>query len=120
MTNRRKALIEAYKQMKPDMGIFCIRARGSNQLFLETAHDLKSFINRTLFQLNMGSHPNKMLQQDWTKLGEEHFDIEVLEKLTYDKDETKEDYSEELAILRMMWEERLTAEGAVFYQKRLP
>jgi hypothetical protein len=30
----------------------------------------------------------------------------VLEKLKYDKDETKTDYSEELAILKMLWEEK--------------
>lgn len=120
MTNRRKELVEAYKQMKPDMGIFRIRAREGNKCFLEVTQDLKSFINRTLFQLNMGSHPNKELQKEWTARGEEHFAVEVLEKLKYDKDETKEDYSEELAILRMVWEEKLAAEGLTFYQKRLP
>ena len=48
---------------------------------------------------------NRELQQDWTRLGEADFEIEILEKLKYDKDETKTDYSEELEILKMEWEE---------------
>lgn len=105
--NRRKELVEQYKQMKPDMGIFWIRSKSSQRCYIETAQDIKSKINRTKFQLEAGLHPNQELQQEWKQFGEANFIIEVLEKLKYDKDESKTDYSEELQILKMEWEEKL-------------
>ena len=117
--NRRKELVEQYKQMKPDMGIFWVRCKDSSKCFLETSRNLKGKMNSTRFQLDAGNHPYQQLQKEWKELGAEHFDIEVLELLKYDKDESKTDYSEELAILKMVWEERLTANQIAFYQKKM-
>ena len=107
---RRKELVEQYKQMKPDMGIFLIHCKTTNKGLLETSQNLKGKINSVRFQLSGGMHPNRELQNDWSKLGEEHFAIEILETLKYDKDESKTDYSEELAILRMVWEDKLAGQ----------
>jgi len=41
----------------------------------------------------------------------------VLENLKYDKDKEKTDYTEELDILKMFWEEKLREQGAEFYKK---
>lgn len=35
----------------------------------------------------------------------------ILENLEYDKDESKTDYTEELALLQMIWEEKLAKEN---------
>ncbi|HHV44985.1 MAG TPA: GIY-YIG nuclease family protein [Firmicutes bacterium] len=110
MTDRRKELKEQYRQMKPEMGIFLIRSRRESVGYLEATQNLKSTINSTVFKLNFGNHPNKKLQELWKKEGEAGFTIEVLETLPYDKDESKTDYSEELAILRTIWEEKLANE----------
>jgi len=106
MTNR-KELKEHYKKLKPDMGVFKIESRTSGNCFLFLAPDLKSLMNRSLFQLNMGSHPNRRLQNEWQEQGGNAFSIEVLERLEYDRSETKIDYSEELEILRLIWSEKL-------------
>lgn len=60
---------------------------------------------------DMGNHFNKNLQEEWKKQGKENFTIEILEKLEYDKDESKTDYSEELEILKMVWKEKLVKKG---------
>lgn len=116
MKNRRKELVEQYKQMKPDMGLFWIRSKTSPKCFIETSQNLKGKINSITFQLNAGAHPNQELQKDWKELGPAHFTIEILELLKYDKDESKTDYSEELTILKMVWEEKMFAEKMVFYK----
>lgn len=118
MSTRRKELIEQFKQMKPDMGIFWIRSKQSNKFFLETSQNLKGKMNSIRFQLDAGAHPNQELQSEWKKLGEDHFHFEILETLKYDKDETKTDYSEELAILKLMWEEKLNNQKLVPYQQK--
>jgi hypothetical protein len=43
------------------------------------------------------------------------FIIEILEKLKYDKDEPDNDYSEDLELLKIIWEEKLLQKGMKFY-----
>lgn len=118
MTDRRKALIEQYKQMKPDMGLFRVRLKDGGKCFLETSQNLKGKMNSVRFQLDAGNHPNRELQRDWQRYGPDRFEFEVLELLPYDKDESKTDYAEELAILKHIWEERLLEEGFEFYRRK--
>jgi len=113
--DKRKELKEKYKMMKPDMGVFIIKSNLNNKCYIEGAKDLKSKINRAKFQLEFGNFPNKELQQEWKKYGENNFSVEILEILKYDEDETKNDYSEDLALLTMVWQERLLREGMKFY-----
>ncbi|MFA5523587.1 MAG: hypothetical protein WDA24_04440 [Tissierellales bacterium] len=50
--------------------------------------------------------------------GEDAFAIEVLEELKYDEKEENLDYTEELEIMRMVWNERVSADKAVhLYEK---
>lgn len=117
MNSRRKQLIEQYKQMKPDMGVFWIRSKVSNQYFIEASQNLKGKMNSTKFQLDAGAHPNQELQNEWRKLGAEQFNIEILEQLKYEKDESKTDYTEELEILKFVWEEKLNDQKLVLFKK---
>jgi len=113
--DRKKELKELYKQMKTDMGIYIIECKVINKYYLETTQNLKGKINSARFQLEMGSYRNYGLQEDWKKYGSENFEIKVLDNLEYDKDESKLDYSEELEIMKAIWEEKLTKENMVSY-----
>lgn len=113
--DRKKQLKQQYQEMKPDMGIMAVRSKCSNKCFLQTTQNLRGTINSTRFKLEAGIHPNRELQQDWNKFGEDCFFIEILEQLEYDQDETKTDYTEELAILQMVWEEKLMKQKMEFY-----
>lgn len=115
--DRKKELKIQYKQMKKDMGIFIVRSKSSNKCYIEATQDLRGTMNGTMFKLGAGGHPNKELQKEWTDFGEGNFTIEILENLKYDKDESKTDYSEELALLKMIWEEKLINENMEFYRK---
>lgn len=115
--DRKKELKEMYRTMKPDMGIFIIRNNFNNKCYIETTQNLKGVMNSTEFKLRFGNHPNKELQKEWTEHGKNRFTIEVLEKLEYDKDESKTDYSEELAILELEWKEKLLKQGVEFYKR---
>jgi hypothetical protein len=115
--DRKKELKMQFKQMKPEMGIMIVRAKSGNKYFLQGTQNLKGFINRTKFQLDSGGHPNRELQKCWQELGEKNFTIEVLEELEYEKDESKTDYSEDLALLEMVWQEKLAEQGLEPYKK---
>jgi hypothetical protein len=114
--DRKKELKEEYRQMKSDMGVFMISSKTNNMCYIEGTQDLKSRMNRYKFQLEHGSHPCRELQKDWNQFGAGNFTIEILENLKYDKDESKTDYTEELAIMQMIWEEKMAKEGLQFYK----
>lgn len=111
----RKVLKEQYKRSKPDMGVFAFKSLKSGKCLVEATGDLKSAMNSARFQLDFGNYRNSELQAQWKEDGPAAFSLEILEILPYDKDESKTDYGEELAILKMMWEERLVEEGMVCY-----
>ena len=113
--DRKKDLRQQYKQMKSDMGVFSVRCKTNNKCYIEATHDLRSKLNSTRFKLVAGVHPNRELQKEWTSLGVDNFTIETLENLPYDKDDAKSDYTEELALLQMIWEERLTKDNIELY-----
>ncbi len=120
MNEKNKDLKRQYKLTKPDMGIFKISAEGTGKAYLEATQDLRGTMNGAIVRLNSGMHPWREFQQDWTALGAERFQTEILERLPYDeKDEMKTDYSEELKILEMLWADRLAAEGLTLYRKRI-
>lgn len=114
--NRKKELKELYKNMKPSMGVYIIKSNVKNKCLLDYTQNLKSKINGIKFQLNAASNNlNMELQNDWKEMGEKSFTIEILEKLEYDKDESKVDYTEELKMIKLIWEEKLSNEGIEFY-----
>ena len=114
-SERKRQLKEEYRLLKPDMGVFAVMCRNNSKYHIEASKDLTSRTNRTVFQLNAGVHPNRELQRDWQAMGQISFDIKVLEVLKYDKDESKTDYQDDLAILRSIWAEKLTQQGFELY-----
>lgn len=115
--DRKKELKEQYRQMKPQMGVLMIRSNSQNKCFIEATQDLRGRINSTKFKLAGGAHPNRELQKEWQEFGERNFTIEIVDHLEYDKDETKTDYTEDIALLQMMWEEKMAKEDFLFYKK---
>ena len=97
------------------MGIYAIRSLDDQKCFLQATANLKGTINSTKFKLDAGNHPNRELQKAWAEKGAANFTFEILEELDYDKDETKTDYTEELALLQMIWEEKLAKAKTKFY-----
>jgi hypothetical protein len=62
-------------------------------------------------------HPYLELQKEWNEFGPDAFTIEILENLEYEEDKT--DYTDDLALMQMMWEEKLAGENKEFYKKRI-
>lgn len=114
-SEKKKELQAEYKLMKPDMGIFAVINKTNNKYFLETTINLKAKINSREFQLRSGNHHHKELQKDWLDIGKDQFEIKILEKLAYDEDESKADYTEELDLLKMIWVEKLTKDNIYLY-----
>lgn len=115
--NRKRELTQQYKQMKPPMGTFIIRSNVNNKCYVQATKDLRGVINGTKARLNAGMHPYLELQKEWNEFGPDAFTIEILENLEYEEDKT--DYTDDLALMQMMWEEKLAGENKEFYKKRI-
>ncbi|QQK08788.1 GIY-YIG nuclease family protein [Miniphocaeibacter halophilus] len=91
---KKKKLLEEYKNRKPDKGIISIKNKTEGKEFLTIAKDKKADINSMKMKLKSNWHPNKELQELWNKYGEGDFQIDLIEQLKYD--DLQEDYSNEL------------------------
>jgi DNA-binding CsgD family transcriptional regulator len=106
---RRKELKQQYKEVKPEAGVYQIRNNLNQKAYVAATTNLKT-MNGKLFQLQMGSHMNKRLQEEWLQYGEEAFVFEILEVLE-DKKEGYFDRKEELKKLEDKWLEKLQPYG---------
>lgn len=103
--DRKKELLMEYKQRKREMGVFLFECAEGGR-YIGRADDPKGAINKNVFQLKMGSHPNKRLQKEWSDRGEAAFSVRVLDSLEYDE-ETKAECAEELAMLFDDWIQKM-------------
>lgn len=108
---RKKELLQKYKEIKPEMGVYMFKSINTNTVYLGCDKNIKATINGDRFKLNSKNHRCKKLQQDCNENKEENFEIKVVEILPYDKDESKVDYSEDLKILREICKDRFIEEN---------
>ncbi len=107
--DRRKELIQQYKEMKKEGGAYQIRNTRNNKVLVVVTPDLKT-MNGKRFQLNNGAGMNKELQAEWNEYGEEAFEFEVLEVLE-EKTDGYFDKKAELKKLEEKWLEKLQPYG---------
>ena len=101
------------KSVKP-AGVFQIKNTANGKVLLGSSLNLEGPLNGHRFMLKIGSHRNKMLQQEWNEYGEEHFVFEILETVTV-KDNPNFNLSDELTLLEMIWLEKLHPFGEQGY-----
>lgn len=85
--NRKKDLVREYKERKTRPGIFSVRCVAEDAAWTGTSRDLDSQQNGIWFQLRMGNHMNKALQQAWNRHGADAFRFEILEVVEDDNPE---------------------------------
>ena len=95
---RKKEMLQAYKERRPQMGIVSYECTATGDVFLSAAKDTAADINGTTMKLESGFHPNKRLLELWTRYGQDGFSIRVVETLEYI--DGVEDYSDDLDALR--------------------
>jgi group I intron endonuclease len=112
-----KELKDEYKLMKFKMGVFQIRNKINNKIYIDSSTNLEKIWNRHRLQLNFGNHPNSVLQKEWNEFGEETFIYEILGEIEETTD-VKTDYKKEIKVLEEMFiEERMPFEDKG-YNKR--
>ncbi len=106
----RKALMREYKKTPRPMGIYRVHNTTNGKALIGTSRDLPSALNRHRAQLRFGGHPNRQLQTDWSTLGADAFEFEVLDTLS-PSDKPHYDPTEDLQMLEKLWLQKLAPSG---------
>jgi len=77
--NRRKEIINEYKERKSCGGVYIITNTLNGKYLIDHAANLKSIQNRFQFAVATGSTVHPKLRKDWEELGAKAFTLEVLE-----------------------------------------
>ncbi len=110
MDGKQKEAKRAYKETARPMGIFQIRNLLNDKIFIGFSVDLPGIFNRYRFQLEMGNHPNKQLQAEWTEFGAVNFVFEILDEISPNKP-PGHNYAADLNLLEDLWLEKLAPYG---------
>jgi len=113
----KKELIKDYKNQKQPAGLFAVKNKTDNIMFIGQSLNLPAKLRGVAFELDQGSHAFQNLADDFKRLGKEQFEIFVLDQIEV-KDETDKELRAELKTLEEMWVEKLKSEGVTFYNKK--
>ncbi|MDP5273382.1 DUF2087 domain-containing protein [Chengkuizengella axinellae] len=116
MLNNRKEAVQTYLDMKKEAGVYQIKNKMNQMIFIGSSMNLKS-LNGRQFELDMGSHPIKKLQNDYNKYGKDAFTFEVLQLLD-DKEDENIDKWEALKKLEEKWMNELQPYGEKGYNTK--
>lgn len=94
---RKKELLEAYKNRKTEMGIIYFKCIPTQTYFLGISMDTKADLNSITVRLETSWYSNHELMNLWKEYGKVSFEIGVLEVLPYKQDQ--QDYQKELESL---------------------
>ncbi len=91
---RKKQLLEEYKNRRPEMGIIAFTCVDNKESFLCTSTDTRADFNSICCKLSTSWHPCKRLQALWKQYGESGFTQSVIRVLKYE--DPWADHSEDL------------------------
>lgn len=106
----RRRLSRQARDAFPPMGIHAVRDQTSGQVWLGSSRDAHAALNRIQFQLRLGVHTDKALQEKWNR-EPARFSFEVLE-LVKERADPAFDYQEELRALLQLYREELGLAGS--------
>ena len=77
---RRREIAQAYKERKPQVGVFQVRCAVTGETWVGTSRALDTQQNGIWFGLRMGGYRSRTMQAAWKAHGEASFELSVLER----------------------------------------
>jgi len=105
--DRRKTLINEYKQEKTIGGIFRVTNTRNGMYLLDYATNIQAKQNSYNFMVSTGSCLDYRLKKDLAEFGAESFIFDILEALEKKKEQTPDEFLDDLKMLKQMWSEKL-------------
>ena len=103
----KKDLSAKYKTRVQTGGVYCVRCAKSEQVWVHKTTDIKGAKNRYDFAAATKTCPEPGMLDAWKKYGTDAFTFEVLEELTKAEAQTDLEFSDDIAVLFDMWQDKL-------------
>jgi len=105
--DRRKTLTNEYKQAKVVGGVYRLVNTRTGMYLLDCTPNLQAKQNSFNFAISTGSCLDLRLKEEWGLFGGEAFTFEILEALEKKKEQTQEEFVDDLKMLSQLWGEKL-------------
>src|SRR5438094_472692 len=105
--NRKKELINEYKERTLRGGVYTITNAVSGKYFISHSANLKSVQNHFQFAVTTGSTVQTRLQKDRKELGAKAFTLEILEELQQRPEQSQTEFMDDLKTLEQLWRANL-------------
>jgi len=105
--DRRKTLITEYKQRKIIGGIYRITNTRNGMYLLDYATNIQAKQNAFEFMSLSDSCFDYRLKKDRDAFGIKVFSFEILERIERKKEQTQEQFTDDLKMLAQLWSEKL-------------
>lgn len=106
----KKDIKRDYKERAKPAAVFQVKNTVNGKVLLGSSLNLEGPLNGHKFMLTIGSHRNKVLQQEWNEYGADKFVFEILEAVKV-KDDPNFNLGDELTLLEQIWLEELKPFG---------
>lgn len=106
---RRKELLEQYKQRTVVGGIYRIRNSVTGHTYINWDDDLQGAENRHRFSVSTNTCILPEMREDWLAHGAASFTFDRLEELEKNAEQTREEFRADLETLFEIWSEKNTA-----------
>jgi hypothetical protein len=107
--NRRKEIINEYKERKRLGGVYTITNTLNGKYFIGHTANLKSVQNHFQFAVTTGSTVHPKLKKDWEELGAQAFRLDVLEELEQRPEQSQAEFMDDLKTLEQLCHANLDA-----------
>ena len=103
----KKVLKEQYRSMPEVGGVYCIRCKGLNKIWIKTTANMQGAKNRFEFLISTNHCPEPGMIEAWKQFGAAAFSLEVLEEIKKKETQTNREFSEDVDTLLEIWREKL-------------
>jgi hypothetical protein len=105
--DNRKSLINEYKQRKIIGGIYKITNTSNQRYLLDYSANIQATQNSFDFMVTAGYCSIYKLKQDFQSFGPKAFTFEVIETLEKKKEQTQQEFEDDLSVLKQIWSDKL-------------
>lgn len=102
----RKRLAQNMAEAKVVGAIYAVKNTQNGKVLVDATAELQGTINRFNFLKQMNDPFSMKLRNDFMKVGQEAFVLEVLETIDKKPEQTLGEFKEELKLLKEMWLEK--------------
>ena len=107
--DRRKTLINDYKQRKIIGGVFKVTNTVTGRYLLDSAADIQARQNAFNFSVTTNNAFDYKMRKDWQESGAGVFKFEVLDSIEKKESQSREQFMEDLKTLEQIWMEKSDA-----------